>query len=256
MKLSNKTYDILKSLSTIWMPGLATCVIAVGEIWELPYYTQIAATITALAAFIGTGIGVSSKEYWETHEIEVIPENPKWVMRTTMDGLEYGGYAHDYYWNPAINPGASVECCLADCTTYAYGRVLEAGSTAPISGWHSAGAWPNCLANGWTCEPYSPHTIRKGDIVCWVSGNHVAVIEGWDASIGVIYVSESLYTGDHGVAYYNGSYDSRTVMGYDMKSVSDWMIANYPARFFTCDSLYWVGLGDPDYILRNPIQYD
>lgn len=256
MKLSDKTYDVMKSLATIWMPSLATCVIAVGQIWELPYCTQIAATITAVAAFLGAGIGISSKEYWETHEIETIVENPKWIARSSRDGLEYNGAAHNYYWDALHNPGASFENCMANCTTYAFGRILESGSPAPISGWHSAAAWPNCLINGWTCEPYSPHTVREGDIVCWVGGNHVAVVERCDPQAGIIYVSQSLYTGDHGVAYYNGGYDPRTIMGNTMKSVSDWMIANYPDRFFTYASLYWVGLGDPDYILRNPIQHD
>ena len=131
---------------------------------------------------------------------------------------------------------------------------MENGDPGPITGWHNAGAWHAYLTNGWTYEAYSPHTIRQGDIVEWVSGNHVAVIEGWDANLGIIYVSQSLYTGDHGMAYWQGSYDPRSgsVMGYTMQSVSNWMIANYPDRFFKYDSLYWATGTDPDYILRNP----
>ena len=71
--MSNKTYDVLKSLSTIWLPASATLVLTLGNIWNLPYTEAVAGTITALAMFIGTGIGISSKEYWESHSIE---ENP------------------------------------------------------------------------------------------------------------------------------------------------------------------------------------
>lgn len=65
MKLSNKAYDILKQMVSIWMPALATLVLAVCNIWGLPYGEAIAGTITALATCLGTIIGISSKNYWE-----------------------------------------------------------------------------------------------------------------------------------------------------------------------------------------------
>lgn len=177
-----------------------------------------------------------------------------WTPRTSRAGLEYGGIAHQYYWNPSNNPGASYENCLANCTTMTYGRILEAGDPAPISGWHSASAWRYYLINGWTCEAYSPHTVRQGDILCWESGNHVAVMEYPDPQQGIIYCSHSYYTGDHGVAYWQGSYDTRSasVMGSTMQSVSNWMIANYPNRFYSYGSIYDAGLGTPEWVLRNP----
>lgn len=173
-----------------------------------------------------------------------------WTPRTNNSGLEYGGSANPYYWDSNNNPGASFWYCMANCTTYAFGRILEAGDPAPITGWHNAGAWHAYLTNGWTYEAYSPHTIRQGDIVEWVSGNHVAVIEGWDANLGIIYVSQSYYTGDDGTV--NSSRTMGGVMGSSLQSVSNWMLANVPYRFFNYDSLYSSGLGDPDYILRNP----
>ena len=177
-----------------------------------------------------------------------------WTPRTNRNGLEYGGSANNYFWNPSYNPGASYENCLANCTTYAYGRILEAGDPAPISGWHSAAAWHLNLINGWTVLPYSPHTVMVGDLVEWVSNNHVAVLEAADPNLGILYVSDSYYTGDHGVSYWQGSYDLRTaaVMGSTMQSVSNWMIANYPGRFFHYGNMYESVGSDPDYILRNP----
>ena len=64
MKLSNKAYDILKQIVSIWLPALATLVLAVCNIWGLPYGEAIAGTITALATCIGTIIGISSRNYW------------------------------------------------------------------------------------------------------------------------------------------------------------------------------------------------
>lgn len=65
MKISNKTYDVLKWLCIIAFPALATLYAVVAKIWGLPYETEIPATITAIAAFIGALVGVSSLNYKE-----------------------------------------------------------------------------------------------------------------------------------------------------------------------------------------------
>ena len=61
--MSNKTYDILKTIALVVLPALATLVIAVFEIWGLPYGAQIGATITAVATFLGAILSVSSAKY-------------------------------------------------------------------------------------------------------------------------------------------------------------------------------------------------
>lgn len=61
--MSNRMYDILKNIALIVLPALATLVIAVFEIWNLPYGAQIGATITAIATFLGTILKVSSIMY-------------------------------------------------------------------------------------------------------------------------------------------------------------------------------------------------
>lgn len=63
--LSNKTYDVLKWVCLIGLPALAALVAAVGEIWHIPNVTQIVLTINAVAAFLGTLIGVSCAQYKE-----------------------------------------------------------------------------------------------------------------------------------------------------------------------------------------------
>lgn len=181
-----------------------------------------------------------------------------WTPRTTYSGIQYGGAASQYYWEYPTNPGAyfdpslnTYDLSLPNCTTYAYGRVLEAGDPAPISGWHNANAWHNYLINGWTYEAYSDHTVRKGDIVEWCTGgrNHVAVIEDWDANLGVIYVSQSYYTDTSGGV--NG-YRDYHICGSTKTSVSNWGLTNYPGRFFSYASVYSAYGVAPDYILRNP----
>lgn len=63
MNMTNKTYDILKYIALIVLPAVATLVIAITGIWGLPYGEPIAATITALDAFLGALLGVSSSKY-------------------------------------------------------------------------------------------------------------------------------------------------------------------------------------------------
>lgn len=62
-KMTNKTYDILKWIAALVLPALATLVIALAGIWGLPYGEAIGATITAVDAFLGTILGISSKNY-------------------------------------------------------------------------------------------------------------------------------------------------------------------------------------------------
>lgn len=68
MKLSNDTYDILKKIALIILPALATLWLTLGKIWGLPYTTEIGATITAVAVFLGACLEISSKNYWRDEE--------------------------------------------------------------------------------------------------------------------------------------------------------------------------------------------
>lgn len=64
--MSNKTYDILKWIAGLVLPAMATLTIALAGIWDLPYGEPIGATITAVDAFLGTILGISSKKYSDT----------------------------------------------------------------------------------------------------------------------------------------------------------------------------------------------
>lgn len=71
MKLSNRTYDILKWIALVVIPASATLVLTVGKIWGLPYYDNIGATISAVGLFIAAVIGVSSKDFYEVEPMDV-----------------------------------------------------------------------------------------------------------------------------------------------------------------------------------------
>ncbi len=73
MKFNNKTYDILKYIALFFMPALATLVLTLTNIWNIPHGEAIAATITALDTFLGALLGISSNKYkamQEMHEAD------------------------------------------------------------------------------------------------------------------------------------------------------------------------------------------
>ena len=61
--LSNKLYDILKWIAQIVLPAIATLYFALASIWGLPYGEQIVGTITAIDAFLGALLGISTQFY-------------------------------------------------------------------------------------------------------------------------------------------------------------------------------------------------
>ena len=63
MKLSNKTYDILKWIAQILLPALATLYFALAGIWGFPFGEQIVGTLTAIDTFLGVILGISSAQY-------------------------------------------------------------------------------------------------------------------------------------------------------------------------------------------------
>ncbi len=63
MKMSNKTYDILKWIALYFLPALATLYFALAGIWNLPYGEQVLGTISAIDTFLGVLLGLSSAKY-------------------------------------------------------------------------------------------------------------------------------------------------------------------------------------------------
>ena len=63
MTLNNKTYDVIKWVAQYFLPALATLWITLAKIWNLPYGTEIGATITGIDLFLGAILGISSQNY-------------------------------------------------------------------------------------------------------------------------------------------------------------------------------------------------
>jgi hypothetical protein len=66
MKLSNKAYDVLKWIAMVILPACGTLYFALASIWGLPYGEEIVGTITAIDAFLGAILGISSANYKKT----------------------------------------------------------------------------------------------------------------------------------------------------------------------------------------------
>ena len=63
MKLSNSTYDILKWLVVIVLPAFASLWAGLSKIWNLPYPTEIPATVTVICTFLGAILCISTAQY-------------------------------------------------------------------------------------------------------------------------------------------------------------------------------------------------
>lgn len=63
MTMNNKVYDVLKWIAQYLLPALGTLYFAIASIWGLPYGEEIVGTITAVDAFLGVILGISSANY-------------------------------------------------------------------------------------------------------------------------------------------------------------------------------------------------
>ena len=72
--MSNKVYDVLKFIAQVFLPAVGTLYFALASIWGLPYGEEIVGTITAVDAFLGALLHVSSMSYVEELECEEIEE--------------------------------------------------------------------------------------------------------------------------------------------------------------------------------------
>lgn len=70
MTMSNRMYDILKFVAQILLPALGTLYFALARIWDFPYAEEIVGTITAIDAFLGALLGISSMQYKNNAELQ------------------------------------------------------------------------------------------------------------------------------------------------------------------------------------------
>lgn len=70
MKMSNKVYDVLKFVAQILLPAIGTLYFALAKIWGLPYAAEIVGTISAVDAFLGALLGISTMQYNKAAELQ------------------------------------------------------------------------------------------------------------------------------------------------------------------------------------------
>lgn len=61
--MSNKVYDVLKWIALVVLPAIATLYMALAGVWGFPYGEEVVGTITAVDAFLGALLGISSSQY-------------------------------------------------------------------------------------------------------------------------------------------------------------------------------------------------
>ena len=65
LKMSNAVYDVLKEIALVILPALGTLYFALAKIWSFPYPAEIVGTITAVDAFLGAVLHISTKQYYD-----------------------------------------------------------------------------------------------------------------------------------------------------------------------------------------------
>ena len=63
MTLPNKVYDILKWITMIVLPALATAYVGLAAIWGFPYADEVAKTAAVICTLLGALLGISTAQY-------------------------------------------------------------------------------------------------------------------------------------------------------------------------------------------------
>lgn len=63
MKLSNRIYDILKWVTMIVLPALATAYVGLASIWGWAYASEVAKTTSVICTLLGALLGISTAQY-------------------------------------------------------------------------------------------------------------------------------------------------------------------------------------------------
>lgn len=70
MKMSNQLYDVLKYIALIVLPATGALYFALAKIWGFPYAAEIVGTISAVDAFMGAILQISTNNYNKDGQIE------------------------------------------------------------------------------------------------------------------------------------------------------------------------------------------
>lgn len=63
MRLPDKVYDVLKWITLVCVPALATAYTGLAAIWGWPYSGEIAKTAAVICTLLGALLGISTATY-------------------------------------------------------------------------------------------------------------------------------------------------------------------------------------------------
>lgn len=63
MKLPDYIYNLLKWITMIVLPALATAYVGLSAIWGFPYADEVAKTTAVVCTLLGALLGISTAEY-------------------------------------------------------------------------------------------------------------------------------------------------------------------------------------------------
>ncbi len=63
MKLNDKLYDVLKWITMIVIPALATAYVGLAAVWAWPFADEVAKTASVICTLLGALLGISTAEY-------------------------------------------------------------------------------------------------------------------------------------------------------------------------------------------------
>lgn len=63
MKMSDKTYNILKWIALVGLSAVGTLYGSLSKIWGLPYGAEVIETVVAVELFLGAILGLSTIQY-------------------------------------------------------------------------------------------------------------------------------------------------------------------------------------------------
>lgn len=63
LKLNNSVYDILKWITMIVLPALATAYVGLASIWGWPFADEVAKTTAVICTLLGALLGISTAQY-------------------------------------------------------------------------------------------------------------------------------------------------------------------------------------------------
>lgn len=68
--MTDKMYNIMKWIAMVVLPSVGTLYFALAGIWGFPYGEEVVGTITAIDAFLGALLGISTVNYKKTIKTE------------------------------------------------------------------------------------------------------------------------------------------------------------------------------------------